>query len=63
MLFQNTEHFMYNRFHKYVLQNRTLCLKPFGFQGGHSTDHAVIQLDNQKFEAFNNDPLYTEQVC
>ena len=37
---------MYNRFHKCVLESKSIDPKQFGFQGGHSTDLAIIQLDD-----------------
>ena len=49
---------MYNRIYKYLLKNKILYSKQFGFQFDHSTDHAIIQLDDQIFEAFENN-LYT----
>ena len=49
---------MYNGFHKCVLENKILYPKQFGFQVGHSTDHAIVQLDDQIFEAFENN-LFT----
>ena len=35
------ERIMYNSFHKYVLENKIIYPKQFGFQVGHSTDHAI----------------------
>ena len=52
---------MCNRFHKYFLENKSIDLKQFGFQVGHSTDLAIIQLNDQTFEAFENN-LYTPDV-
>ena len=40
------ERIMYNRFRKYVLESKSIDLKQFGFQGGHLTDLAIIQLDD-----------------
>ena len=40
------ERIMYNCFLKCTLGNKILYPKQFGFQVGHSTDHAIIQLDN-----------------
>ena len=36
---------MYNRFHKYFLE-KSIDPKQFSFQFGHSTDLAIIQLDD-----------------
>ena len=52
---------MYNCFHKYFLENKIIDTKQIGFQVGHLTDLAVIQLDDQIFEAFENN-LYTPGV-
>ena len=43
---------MYTRLYNYLLENKTLYSKQFGFQIGHSTDHAVIQLVDQIYEEF-----------
>ena len=40
------ERIMFNRFHKYFLENKSINPKQFGFQDGHSTDLAIIQLDD-----------------
>ena len=55
------ERIMYNRFQKCVLENKVLYPKQFGFQVGHSTGHAIIQLNDQIFEAFVNN-LFTLDV-
>ena len=52
---------MYNRFHKYFLGSRSIDPKQFYLQDGHSTDLAIIQLDDKIFEAFENN-LYTPDV-
>ena len=52
------ERIMHNRIHKYLQENKILYPKQFGFQFGHSTDHAIIQFVDQIFEAFENN-LYT----
>ena len=48
------ERIMYNVFHKCILENKILYPKQFGFQLSYSTDHTIIQLDDQLFEAFEN---------
>ena len=40
------ERIIYNRFYKYLLENKSTDPKQFGFQVGHSTDLATIQLDD-----------------
>ena len=41
------ERIMYNRLFKYLTTNEILYKKQFGFQKGHSTEHAIIQLIDQ----------------
>ena len=38
---------MYNRLYNNLLKNNILHSKQFGFQKGHSTEHAIIQLIDQ----------------
>ena len=45
---------MYIRLYKYLIENNILYSKQFGFQNGHSTDHAVVQLVGQITECFEN---------
>ena len=45
------EQVMYNRLQKYVKDLNILYDKQFGFQTGHSTDHAIAQLVDQLYEA------------
>ena len=52
---------MYNHFHKYFLENKNIDSKEIGFQMSHSTDLAIIQLDDQLFQASVNN-LYTPDV-
>ena len=40
------------RLYQYLTENKILYLKQFGFQTGHSTEHAVIQLVDQILESF-----------
>ena len=51
-------HIMYIRLYKYLIENNILYSKQFGFQNGHSTDHAVVQLVDQIIESFENN-IYT----
>ena len=46
------ERIMYNRLFSYVSQEKILYSKQFGFQSGHSTEHAILQLANQIHESF-----------
>ena len=45
---------MYNRLYKYLIKNNILYSKEFGFQNGHSTDHAVVKLVDEIIESFEN---------
>ena len=44
---------MYSRLYLYLTENNLLYNKQFGFQKGHSTDHAIVQLADQIHEMFN----------
>ena len=46
------ERIMYNRLQKYLKDQNILYDKQFGFQTGHSIDHAIAQLVGQIYEAF-----------
>ena len=46
---------MYNRLYKYITDNNILYKKQFGFQTGHSTEHAKIQLVDQINSNFEKD--------
>ena len=52
------ERIMYNRLYDYLVQNNILYNKQFGFQNGHSTDHAVIQLVDEIMKSFDQN-LFT----
>ena len=43
---------MYNRLFKYLTTNEILHKKQFGFQKGHSTEHAIMQLIDQINNSF-----------
>ena len=43
---------MYNRLYQYLTENKILYPKKFGFQTGHSTGHAIVQLFDQILESF-----------
>ena len=43
---------MYNRFYQYLTENKILYPKEFGFQTGHSTEHAIVQFVDQILESF-----------
>ena len=49
---------MYNRLYLYLIGNILLYNKLFGFQKGHSTDHAIVQLADQIHDMFNKN-IYT----
>ena len=46
------ERIMYNRLYQYLTENKILYPKQFGFQTGHSTEHAIVQLVDQILESF-----------
>ena len=50
--FKILERIIYNRLHKYLTATKKLYPKQFGFQGGHSTEHAIVKLVNQTYESF-----------
>ena len=41
------ERVMYNRLYTFLHENNLLYKKQFGFQEGHSTDHAIMEIANQ----------------
>ena len=43
---------MYNRLYKYLTENNLLYCKQFGFQKGHSPEHAILQLVEQINQSF-----------
>ena len=43
---------MYKRLHEYLSENKILHPKQFGFQTGHSTEHAIVKLVDQFLESF-----------
>ena len=46
------ERIMYSRLQKYLKDHNIQYDKQFGFQTGHSTDHAIAQLVDQSYETF-----------
>ena len=48
------ERIMYNRLYNHLIKNNILYSKQFGFQKGHSAEHAIIQLIYQKNNNFEN---------
>ena len=48
------ERIMYNRLYNYLNENEILNGKQFGFQAGHSTEHAILELIDQVSHAFGN---------
>ena len=44
---------MYNHLYKLHVRNNIFYQKQFGFQSACSTEHAILQLVNQKTEAFS----------
>ena len=56
--FKILERIMYSCLFPYVSQEKQLYSKQFGFQFGHSTEHAILQLTNPIHKSFENN-LYT----
>ena len=48
------ERIMYNRLYKYLVNEKILYSKQFGLQNCHSTKHAITQLVDQVYDAFEN---------
>ena len=48
------ERIMYNRLYNHLVKNKILYSKQFGFQKGHSTEHAIIHLIDQINSNFEN---------
>ena len=47
------EPIMYNRLYQYLTENEIFYSKQFGFQTGHSTEQAIVQLIDQILESFD----------
>ena len=45
---------IYNRLYKYLTDNSMSYKKQFGFQEGHSTEHAIVQLVDQIRNSFES---------
>ena len=45
---------MYNRLYQYLTENKILYHEQFGFQSGHSIEHAIVQLVDQILESFEH---------
>ena len=48
------EKIMYSRLYKYLIDNSILYKNQFGFQEGHSTEHAIVQLADQIRNSFES---------
>ena len=46
------ERLMYNQLYRHISNSKILYPKLFGFQKGHSTDHALLQLGGQIYKSF-----------
>ena len=51
----NAQRIMYNRLYKYLITEKVLYSKEFGFQTGLSTEHAIVKLVDQIFKSFEKD--------
>ena len=45
---------MYNRLYKYLTDSNILYKKQFGFQEGHSTEQAIVQLVDRTRNSFES---------
>ena len=54
MLLKNSGKIMYNRLYKNLTDNSILYRKQFGFQEGHATEHAIVQLVDQIRNSFES---------
>ena len=54
MLLKNYGKMMYSRLYKYLIDNSILYKNEFGFQEGHSTEHAIVQLVDQIRNSFES---------
>ena len=61
MLLKNYGKMMYSRLYKYLIDNSILYKNQFGFQEGHSTEHAIVQLVDQIRNSFES-KQYTLEV-
>ena len=46
---------MYNLLYRYLVNEKISYSKQFGFQKGHSTEHAIAQLADEIHKSFEND--------
>ena len=46
------ERIMYNTLYKYLPENNSLYCKQFGFQKGHSPEHAIVRVVEQIHQSF-----------
>ena len=51
----SAQRIMYNRLYKYLITEKVLYSKEFGFQTGLSTEHAIVKLVDQIFKSFEKD--------
>ena len=49
------ESVIHNRSYKYLTDQKIFHPQQFGFQKDHSTEHAILQLVDQIYKAFEND--------
>ena len=46
------ERIIYNTLYKYLTENNSLYCKQFGFQKGHSPEHAIVRVVEQIHQSF-----------
>ena len=57
--FKILEHIMYNCLYQYLNYEKILFAKQSGFQAWLSTEHAIVKLNDQIHESFENRSLHT----
>ena len=56
------ERIMYNRLFSYVSQQKIVYSKQFGFQSGHSTGHAILQLAHEILSKLLDEIIWSEAL-
>lgn len=51
------ERIIYNCLYKYLIHNKILHSKQFGFQKGHFTEHVIVHLTSQLLSSFEENKL------
>ena len=57
------ERIMYDRLYSYLIENKKLSKKQFGFRSGPFTDHALLELIDQICECFDEKKIFSRNFC